>query len=110
MIKCYPFIIKNDPDLEKGYANGYVAVPKNHPLYKNDWDDLDIDIHGGITSIETFHKDPNIIQLTDDVIPEDSWVFGFDTQHFLDNRKNWNRGTCINETLKLCEFLQDYSD
>ena len=110
MIKCFPFIIKNDPCYRVGYANGYVAVPKNHPLHKNDWRNLYIDIHGGISNIGPFNRTFDIIQLTEDIIPEDSWVFGFDTLHFLDNRKNWNRGRCINETLKLCEFLQNYSE
>jgi len=35
--------------IETGWGNGYVAVPKEHPLYGKDYNNIDIDIHGGLT-------------------------------------------------------------
>lgn len=80
-LKCIPFIIENDNITECGYANGYVAVPKTHPLYEREYfhdvEDL-INIHGGLTLSTYFSKFPKykITLLSNDVIPEDSWVFG----------------------------------
>ena len=78
-LKCIPFIIENDNITECGYANGYVAVPKTHPLYEREYfhdvEDL-INIHGGLTLSTYFSKFPKykITLLSNDVIPEDSWV------------------------------------
>ena len=80
-LKCIPFIIENDNITECGYANGYVAVPKTHPLYEREYfhdvEDL-INIHGGLTLSTYFSKFPKykITLLSNDVITEDSWVFG----------------------------------
>lgn len=50
-MKTYRFLIRNTwMTFESGYANGYVAVSENHPLYGKDYDDLNgIWIHGGLT-------------------------------------------------------------
>ena len=56
-----------------GCLCGYVAVPKTHPYYGKDYNDLDhIAVHGGLT-FSGHH--------TDD---EDVWWFGFDTGHYGD--------------------------
>ena len=34
---------------EMGHRCGYVTVPKTHPAYGEDYDDLDIECHGGLT-------------------------------------------------------------
>ena len=115
MDKCIPFIIENDNITECGYANGYVAVPKTHPLYERDYfhdvEDL-ITIHGGLILSTYFSKFPKykIIQLSIDTIPENSWVFGFDTKHCYDNKRNWNASACITETLNLLKQLENYSN
>lgn len=112
-LKCIPFIIENDNITECGYANGYVAVPKTHPLYEREYfhdvEDL-INIHGGLTLSTYFSKFPKykITLLSNDVIPEDSWVFRFDTKHCDDNKFNWDVTACIAETLNLLEQLENY--
>lgn len=112
-LKCVPFIIKNDNKTPCGYANGYVAVPITHPLYERYYfDDVEdfIDVHGGLTLSEHFEsfRNADIIPLTTDIIPEHSWVFGFDTKHYDDNKRNWDRLNCIDETFKLLKQLEDY--
>lgn len=32
-----------------GYLNGYTCIPKDHPCYGKDYDEIDIEIHGGLT-------------------------------------------------------------
>lgn len=75
-----------------GYANGYVAIPKEHPFYGQDYDFINkfVDVHGGLTfsmSMHTVLKGfdlANIRGINCDFedIPEDYWVVGFDTLHW----------------------------
>lgn len=97
----------------EGYANGYVAVPPEHPWYRKSLDDVEdlIDVHGGVSfagksdyccdfeDLETINDDSN-------TIPLGWWVFGFDTLHWGDNLKNWSKENCIAETLRLKQQLE----
>lgn len=49
-----------------GAVNGYVRVPEDHPWHGLDYDDIDVDVHGGLT------------------YARDGWI-GFDTLHFGDH-------------------------
>ena len=49
-----------------GSLCGYVKLPKEHPGYEKDYNDLDIDVHGGLTYSE---------------LENDKWVIGFDCAH-----------------------------
>ena len=110
MEKCIPFLSKviNDKLREKfecGYANGYVAVPKTHPWfgksYVGDIEDQ-IEVHGGLTYSGKFPTSSDLIMIEKgDVLPEDNWVFGFDTAHYGDNLFNCSKVSCIAETLAL---------
>lgn len=52
------------------YFNGYVAVPKGHPLYRKDCDNAgNFDVHGGLT-YSSFDTEWGT-----------GWWFGFDTCH-----------------------------
>ena len=91
-----------------GYANGYVAVPPEHPLYGYGYDTANetIDIHGGLTfsaPMSDLKKHGDWKTYTEcigfdtlDEIPDDYYVFGFDTMHFGDDELG--RDWCINET------------
>lgn len=100
------------PNVSCGEANGYVAVPPEHPLYGKGTDDInDIDVHGGIVCSgyvnEDLVHDQDTEFLSDETnIPSGWWVFGFDTMHFGDNRNNWPRERVKEETLKLQEQLK----
>jgi len=44
---------KGEPDqLLLGHLSGYVAIPKEHPLYKKEYPEIDIDCHGGLSFSE----------------------------------------------------------
>lgn len=49
----------------QSFVNGYVQVPDNHPFYGLDYEDIDVNIHGGLT------------------YAEEGWI-GFDTAHAFD--------------------------
>lgn len=106
--------------LKAGYANGYVAVPPEHPLHGVNYNDVDnIEVHGGLTfsnsmeeiKADGWHDDTECIGFDSfDDIPKDYWVFGFDTAHAYDNPTVWNRETCIEETKYLKEQLENIKE
>ena len=61
---------------QMGHRCGYVGVPKDHPLFGKDYDDVDANVHGGLTfsSGETgkYPVESNL-----------HW-FGFDCSHYMD--------------------------
>jgi hypothetical protein len=65
--------------MKHGWGCGYVGVPKNHPWWGLDYDDVQVDIHGGLTYGRNKHPE------ADEQTPTDFWWFGFDTAHFGDN-------------------------
>lgn len=97
-----------------GYANGYVAVPPEHPWYRKSYDDVEdlIDVHGGVSFADTSDsccEFSNLETINDDsnTIPLGWWVFGFDTLHWGDNLENWSKENCIAETLRLKQQLEE---
>lgn len=100
-----------------GYANGYVAVPPGHPLhglgYDRAYDVADIDVWGGLTFAALRSDcdwDEDSIEMIDGGtfgdVPQDWWVFGFDTMHFGDGPEH-DRDWCISETHRLQEQLEN---
>jgi len=59
-----------------GSLNGYITLPLGSRYDGADYDDIPIDIHGGLTFGGIF-----------DVFSTDNWTIGFDTSHFGDNCK-----------------------
>jgi hypothetical protein len=58
-----------------GWGNGYVAIPKGHPLYEVDYDNIEnIEINGGLIFGEMVNE---------------MWVIGFDTAHYGDTITRW---------------------
>lgn len=102
-----------------GYANGYVAVPPEYPYHSVDCDKLLVDVHGGLTfdasakeiNNATLGNWSNLEFLGEEIdLPDDYWVFGFDTLHCDDNITNWPRERCVEETLRLKEQLEKMSN
>lgn len=71
-----PCIIRRGP---MGSWCGYVGVPKAHPLFGEDYFDLDIDVHGGLTYAAMCGDDHcrGVCHEADD----EAWWFGFDCAH-----------------------------
>nr|DAO60437.1 MAG TPA: hypothetical protein [Caudoviricetes sp.] len=115
-VKFVPFLnkVRNDMlrnnksfPIDCGYANGYVAVPPHHPLYGMDYDKVNelVYVHGGLTYSRPYDEKlvSNAILLSEDEVPADSWIFGFDTMHFEDNLGNCSEAFCKSETINLVE-------
>lgn len=88
-----PFIIIRPithlPGCPHGIANGYVAIPPNHPKYKTE---DDFEVHGGITYREIENHEN-----------ADFWVIGFDTAHYCDTLERCDMNYVIKECFSLLE-------
>lgn len=71
--------------MEVGWGNGYIMLPKEHPLYGQHYDDAELcDIHGGWTFSEF-----------DEFEGKEYWVFGFDTCHLGDTPEMWPKDRVV---------------
>jgi len=100
---------------------GYVGVPSTHPAYEKHYDDVNVEVHGGLTYADKCS--PPICHIPTPFMPEDVWWLGFDTAHLGDlspynnlsnviNTPIFRDGTyknmeyVINETKQLAEQLE----
>ena len=58
-----------------GEYNGYVSLPPEHPWHGVSYDDIPVEIHGGLTYSR---------------MEEARWVIGFDTCHLDDTAERWH--------------------
>jgi hypothetical protein len=77
-----------DTIMEVGWGNGYVGLSKWHPWYKIQYDDIPVDVHGGLTFGE-FDDETGL------------WIIGFDTAHHKDNMTNCSFEYVKKETERL---------
>jgi len=93
--------------------NGYVALTKEHPCYGLDYDNISVNIHGGLTYDGYGSDKPNKEGEILFENPELYWV-GFDTAHSGDwvgyaperGGKRWNIEMVAEETEQLAKQLQ----
>jgi hypothetical protein len=91
-----------------GCRCGYVGVPKDHPLYGKDYNDLTDpypDVHGGLT----YSRDNS----TDYPVVSDLWWFGYDCNHLWDapsdeymkehpDQYQWLEQNAVHRSLNYC--------
>jgi hypothetical protein len=72
------FILRN----RSGNWCGYVGVPSTHPSYGKDYNDVDVDVHGGLTYADSCNG--HICHIPEPGMPDNVWWLGFDTGHYMD--------------------------
>lgn len=80
--------------MDIGEANGYLVIyDKGHPWFGKHCDDIDVDVHGGLTYAALVDADDleHFDELTEDDLG--SWVIGFDTCHYGDSADKWPEAT-----------------
>lgn len=99
---------KNSPEDMGGDYNGYVVIHKSHPFFGMDYNDVPIEVHGGIT----FGGGAASIgwgELKEEYRNEDYWVYGFDTVHYMDTRAKWPKEKVEKETFRFyTNFYDEY--
>ena len=89
--------------MDKGWGNGYVALPKSHQFFGLDYDIINqhIDVHGGLTfSDEAIYGQPEQTK--------GMWIVGFDTSHWGDGKLFPDKESVLKETLRLKEQLEKF--
>jgi len=82
--------------VQNSHRCGYIEVPSNHPLYKKDYDECDIDVHGGLTYSRDWGKYPVKSK-------NDSWWIGFDCAHSGDATAYYSHNGDIFRTTEYVE-------
>ena len=108
--------------MERGWGNGYVIIPEGHPMHGKHYDDIKVDVHGGLTFCglvdmngmivtESFYGDKNVMHW-DEVTKEDArgWIVGFDTAHYRDNHSRWPQHEVQKEADNLMHQLENMRD
>lgn len=70
-----------------GALCGYVGVPAGHPWHGQDYDNVDADVHGGLTYAAPCQENDaehGICHVPEPGRPDDVWWLGFDCAHFGD--------------------------
>lgn len=62
-----------------GHLCGYVALPKSHPYYGKNYDDIPIEVHGGLTYARACQG--KICHVPSEGESDDVWWVGFDCAH-----------------------------
>lgn len=88
--------------METGWGNGYVIIPEGHPMHGKNYDDIDVDVHGGLTFGESA-KSCNWEEISDE--DKAGWVVGFDTAHYMDNLTTCPESFVLEETERLKQQL-----
>ena len=67
-----------------GNLCGYVAVPPGHPAHGKGYDDVDVEVHGGLTYASMCREDTPICHVPEPGEPADVYWLGFDCAHAWD--------------------------
>lgn len=78
--------------MDHGWGNGYVKLPKDHPYFGKDYNDIPVDVHGGLTFAE---------------MDGEFWKVGFDTAHYSDTQENFPKSRVLSETENLRNQLEN---
>jgi len=87
------------PTNPHGWGNGYVRICEGHPFYGKEYDEIPVDVHGGLTYSALTVDDGKFFT-------KGFWI-GFDTAHHSDTLSKWPKDAVYEETLYL--FKQIYS-
>jgi len=87
---------------EHGWGNGYVCIPPGHPMYEVAYDDIPVDVHGGL-SFACPAKDLDWPEIPEDC--KDCWIVGFATAHYGDTVENCDKWYVESQAEKLAEQL-----
>lgn len=99
--------------VERGWGNGYLVLPKDHPFWGVHYDQINesphMVAHGGWTFSNFYDKMKSQSSrfITDGSVLEsnnDDWVIGFDTAHYNDNLDNWPREEVFSHIRELVEY------
>ena len=78
--------------LSTGWGNGYAVIPEGHKFHGKHYDEIDVNVHGGLT-FSSAADELDWPEITDE--HKGGWVVGFDCAHYGDTPE-----TCPEEYVK----------
>ncbi len=96
-----------------GSLNGYVALPPSHKYYNKHYDNIDVDVHGGLTfAAISWEEDQGLATLHGNVLyigePGLLYWIGFDCMHWQDLSPGWMMySSRTSEIYKDIEYLKN---
>lgn len=91
--------------IDFGWGNGYVVIPAGHILHGVDYNNIEVEVHGGLTfSDHADQLDWPEIKVEDN----GSWIIGFDTAHAYDTLDNWPKEKVQKEADLLLKQVINY--
>lgn len=104
-MKIQSFTVENNwlPTIPHGWGNGYAIIPPGHPAHGKSYDDINVDVHGGLTFAESTEDEWHHLP---EGTPKDHWVVGFNTAHYGDTIEKWPKERVEAETRRLVEQLE----
>jgi hypothetical protein len=103
-------VIRENTHLSRGYmdfgwGNGYVLLPEGHKYHGLHYDNIDVNVHGGLTFSELIEdeKDAEWYGVGKEYVGY--WAVGFDTANYGDTLEKWTKEAVMEETKKLEEQL-----
>lgn len=91
----------------RGWGNGYVVLPIGHSQHGKGYDEIPVDVHGGLTFAEVV--DDYMLEWSGGILTEEDlgkYVVGFDTGHYGDNEAKWSETEVNKETIHLKTQLE----
>lgn len=89
-----------------GWGNGYVLLPEGHEYHGKDYDDIPVEVHGGLTFATKVTKE--MLEHWDQLDESDlgKWMVGWDSAHYGDSIVNWPKEKVERHTIYLKEQLE----
>lgn len=90
-----------------GWGNGYVFIHNGHQLHGIDYNEIDVNIHGGLT----FSKEVDLDMILNWKLDKEllgTWCIGFDTAHYGDDLQKWPKEKVQKETDYLVKQILQY--
>ena len=84
-----------------GTLCGYVKIPTTHPYHAKNYNDIDIDVHGGLT----FGDNLNNVSKAYEIQLDDGFWLGFDCAHYNDIRPYDINPDCMGKGLDFIDKL-----
>ena len=83
------------------HPTAYIRIPEKHSCYEKEYDEIDIDVHGGLTFSDYELYTENNTEL-------EGWFIGWDYMHYgdnigtLDNGYKWTTEEIAKEVRDVC--------
>lgn len=104
-IRSFGKVMSHLAGIDTGWGNGYAVIPKGHPMHGKHYDEINVDVHYGLTfsaSVDELNLD-KWPEITDE--DKGGWVVGFDTAHLGDDLARWPQESVEAEAKRLAEQL-----